>query len=94
MAELPKDKPEVGLASLFRKRSISWRGGKNKLFPHGIFVKGGGHAVITGNTINGNDGVLVFDSSAPADHVSYPLFTSVSRAINQRSSDKEVEIGN
>ena len=93
MAALPKDKPEVGSASLFWKGSISWRGGKNKLFSHGIFVKGGGHAVITGNTIDGNDGVLVFDSSTPVDHVSYQLFTSVSRAINQSSSDKEVEIG-
>jgi len=93
MAELPKEKPEAGSAFLFRKRSISWRGGKNKLFYQGILDKAGGHSVITGNTINGNDGVLVFDSSAPVNHVSHLLFTSVSRAINQSSLEKEVEIG-
>ena len=63
------------------------------MFPQGILVRGGGHAVITGNIINGNDGVLVFDSIAPEDHVSHVLFTSVSRAINQSSLEKEVEIG-
>jgi len=63
------------------------------LFPHGILVKGGVHAIITGNTIDGNDGVLVLDSSAPVNHVSHPLFTSVSRAVNRRPSDKEVDIG-
>jgi len=92
MAELPKDKPEVGSAFLFRKGSISWRGGKNKVFPYGILVRVGGHAVITGNTINGNNGVLVFDNFAAVDHVSYLLFTSVLRAINRRLSEKEVEI--
>ena len=63
------------------------------MFPHGILVRGGGHAVISGNTINGNDGVLVSDSYAPVNHVSYLLFTIVSRAINRSPSDKEVEIG-
>ena len=63
------------------------------MFPQGILVRGGGHAVITGNTINGNDGVLVFDSSGHVNHVSHQLFTSVSRVVNRRPSDKEVEIG-